>query len=338
MNDKPSSSGKPAAPVKNGKNQKKVLGPVANLEEHVQPEWWKGIFNSLYLKTDSDVVQDARITRREVQWFSEILGLSPDARVLDLCCGQGRHSLEMARRGMQAVEGLDRSHFLIQKARGLARKESLPVRFREGDARRLPFAADAFDAVMILGNSFGYFDTANEDLKVLREVFRVLKPWGKLLIDVSDGDYLRERFQPRSWEWIDDKHFVCRERALSTDGQRLISREVVTHSEKGVLADQFYAERLYGRKELHETMEAAGFSDCTLHGEMATDSQRNQDLGMMERRLVFSSVVRKEWSPIRRRSRESVRHVAVVMGDPGRQDLLEDMDHFASDQGHSFPG
>ena len=68
----------------------KTLGPLPNLEEHVRPDWWRLIFKSLYLKTDGDVVEDPRITEKEVDLFSSFLKLSPRDRVLDLCCGQGR--------------------------------------------------------------------------------------------------------------------------------------------------------------------------------------------------------------------------------------------------------
>ena len=155
----------------------KTLGPVPNLEEHVEPDWWRRIFNSIYLKTDGDVVDDQDITRKEVDLFFRILRLSPEDKILDLCCGQGRHCLELARRGFQSVEGLDRSHYLIQKAKTQAKKEGLNVRFREGDARKLPYLPDSFDVVMVLGNSFGYFETIQDDLRVLKEVSRVLKPW-----------------------------------------------------------------------------------------------------------------------------------------------------------------
>jgi D-alanine-D-alanine ligase len=158
----------------------KPLGPVSNLEEHVRPDWWRKIFNSIYLKTDADVVDDHNITRKEVQCFSEILHLSPDVKILDLCCGHGRHSLELARRGFKYVEGLDRSHYLIQKAKAQAKKEGLSIRFREGDARRLHYLPDTFDAVMLLGNSFGYFETVQDDLRVLKEIFSVMKPQDKL--------------------------------------------------------------------------------------------------------------------------------------------------------------
>jgi len=309
----------------------KSLGSVPNLEEYVQPDWWRRIFNSIYLKTDADVVDDQHITGEEVDLFSEILRLSPEDKILDLCCGQGRHSLELARRGFQNVEGLDRSHYLIQKTKAQAKKERLNVKFREGDARKLPYPPDAFDVVMILGNSFGYFETIQDDMRVLKEVLRVLKPWGRLLIDVADGEYLRESFQPRSWEWIDKKHFVCRERSLSLDKQRIISREVVTHVEKGVIADQFYAERIYTQDSLSELLKTMGFSNITIHGTISPDSQRNQDLGMMERRIIVTTAVRKEWTPIKIKRKMTIRNVVVLLGDPTKPDPLKPLGIFDDD-------
>ncbi len=211
----PSPTDKPPQRKKKIKEKKLFLGPVTDLEQHVRPDWWSKIFNYLYLKTDGDVVDDSSITSSEIDSFLTILKPSSDDRILDLCCGQGRHSMELSRRNFQNVEGLDRSHYLIQKAKSIAKKEDLKVKFKEGDARKIPFSNDSFNIIMVLGNSFGYFDTIQDDLRVLKEVFRTLKPWGKLLIQVTDGEYLKEHFLPRSWEWIDKKHFVCRERSLS---------------------------------------------------------------------------------------------------------------------------
>ncbi len=314
----------------------RTLGPVSDLEEYVKSDWWKGIFNSLYLKTDGDVVADQQITRSEIDRIIQILHLQPDERILDLCCGQGRHALELIQRGYN-VEGLDQSHYLIQRARSTAKKEGLPARFREGDARRLPYRADTYDTILILGNSFGYLDSVAEDLRVLMELRRVLKPWGRVLLDVADGGYLREHFQPRSWEWIDPTMFVCRERSLSLDGQRLISREVITDVDKGVIADQFYAERLYTAGTLRQILERAGFSDIAFH-DIATESRRNQDLGMMERRHIVTAVIKKEWSMAKVRGQERAKHVVVLLGDPTRSDALkpscvfDDDDFYTIDQ------
>ncbi len=318
---KKSSKGKSPQKGRGNFGKKKTLGPVPNLEAYVASDWWWRIFDSIYLKTDSDVVDDQNMTRSEVDLFSDILKLSPEDKVLDLCCSQGRHSLELARRGFQNVEGLDRSHYLIQKAKAVAKKEGLNVRFREGDARKLPYPPDTFDFVLILGNSFGYFETVEDDMRVLKEVFRVLKPWGQLLIDVSDGEYLREHFQPRSWEWIDKNHFVCRERSLSLDKQRLISRELVSHVKKGIIVDQFYAERLYDRESLNELLKTEGFNDITIHAEISPDSQRKLDLGMMEKRLIVIAVVRKEWTPLKRKKK--LKNIVVILGDPTKPDILK---------------
>jgi D-alanine-D-alanine ligase len=308
----------------------KSLGPVPDLEEHVQPDWWRRIFNSIYLKTDGDVIDDVQVTAKEVDLFTDILKLSPQEQILDLCCGQGRIALELARRGFSNVEGLDRSRYLIQKAKIQNKKENLNIKFREGDARKLPYQPDTFDVVMIPGNSFGYFETPQDDVRVLKEVFRVLKPWGKILIDVADGEYQRRRFKPRSWEWIDKNYFVCRERSLSKDKQRLISREVVTHVKKGVIADQFYAERLYTRKNLDELFATAGFRDITVHKEIFADSKRNQDLGMMERRITLTAIARKDWTP-RKKTKALTNNLVVILGDPAKPDPLKPLCVFDDD-------
>ena len=309
----------------------KCLGRVLDLEEHVQSDWWRAIFNSMYLKTDGDVVDDQDITRKEVDLLFKILRLSPEEGILDLCCGQGRHSLELTRRGFQNVEGLDRSHYLIQKARTQAKEEGLIVKFREGDARKLPYPPDTFEVVLILGNSFGYFETTQDDMRVLKEVFRILKPWGRLLIDVADGEYLREHFQPKSWEWMDKKYFVCRERSFSLDRQRLISREIITHVEKGIIVDQFYAERLYGQESLSELLKTAGFRKITVHGTVLSDSKRNEDLGMIKRRIIVSGLVRKEWMSIKVKKKMSSRNVVVILGDPTKADSVKPWGVFDDD-------
>ena len=315
---------------KNGK-AKGSYGPLISLEEHVSIDWWKNIFNSLYLKTDGDVVENNSLTAKEIDEYINILKINKDDKILDLCCGQGRHTFELYKRGFINVEGLDRSHYLIQKAKTHAKNENFDIKFKEGDARKVLYPADNFDIVLILGNSFGYFETVNDDLRVLREVFRILKPYGKLLIDVTDGKYIKDNFQPRSWEWIDKKHFVCRERTLSFDKTRLITREVITHVSKGVIADQFYAERLYDEVSLKELLESVGFVDVKFHGCVFTESLRNQDLGMMEKRIVISAVAKKDWTIVKKRKMNALKKVVVVMGDPKKPDPLKPLSVFDDD-------
>ncbi|SHN20054.1 D-alanine-D-alanine ligase [Cyclobacterium lianum] len=322
---------KTKVPLKKGTTERagKTMGPVKNLEYHLHPEWWKRIFNATYLKTDADVVEDENITRSEINLFHELLDIREGNSLLDLACGQGRHLLELSQRGNYQLFGLDRSRYLTQRAKSIARKKGVAINFKEGDARKLPYANDSFDFVTILGNSFGYFETAEDDVKILREVFRVLKPGGRLLMDVADGSFLRENYTPRSWEWIDKKHFVCRERSLATDNERLISREVVTNTEKGVIVDQFYAERLYTREILADLTGKVGFKDLAFHGNLEVASLRNQDLGMMANRFILTATAKKEWSP--KRKKKDIKNVVVLMGDPGLKDVIKPYAVFDTD-------
>ncbi|XOF33425.1 MAG: methyltransferase domain-containing protein [Candidatus Electrothrix sp. YB6] len=312
-----------------------VLGPVDNLESYVKADWWRHLFNANYLRTDGDVVEDKEITKKEVDIFLNTLDLPKESKILDLCCGQGRHTLEIARRGYSNVVGLDRSHYLINRARKVSRTEGMNVLFKEGDARKLPFPTDEFHAVIIAGNSFGYFDSSKDDARILKEVMRILRPDGRLLIDITDGEYMREHFDARSWEWIDKNYFVCRERSLSENRERLVSREVITHVTKGVIADQFYAERLYSIEELDTLLSKAGFRDCRSCTEVAAESKRNQDLGMMARRVVITGVAHKEWSAVRE-SPDVADSVVVLLGDPGKTDVVKPGANFDDDDFHTI--
>jgi D-alanine-D-alanine ligase len=269
------------------KSRAPASGPLTDLEAQVSPRWWDEIFDELYLKTDGDVVENAELTRRELDLFLELLPLARDAKVLDVCCGQGRHTLELAKRGFANLAGIDRSAFLLRQARFRAQAAGLAVRFHEADARALPVDDESFDAALVLGNSFGYFDRPSDDELMLREIHRALRASGKLLLDVSDGAHVKQHFEPRSWEWIGEDMFTCRERALSAAGDQLITREMTTHVERGVVADRFYAERLYERLEMDALLTRSGFAVLEGPAQFASTSTRNQDLGMMAQRLIF---------------------------------------------------
>jgi D-alanine-D-alanine ligase len=291
------------------------LGPVADLEAHLPQEWWRKLFNALYVKTDGDVVENIENTRREVDFIVAAAAIQTHSTILDLCCGQGRHSLELARRGFRNVTGVDRSRYLVRLARKRAQSEGLQVVFKEGDARNPRLPESSFDCVAIMGNSFGYFSNKQDDERVLTSVGKILRPTGQLVLDITDGAYMAEHFERRSWEWIDEHHFVCRERSISQDGERLISREVIVHDEMGVIADQFYAERLYTRASIARLLEKTGFRNIRHHGHAEAQSDRDQDLGMMARRILLSADAPQ--LPARKsRGKLQQLDITVILGDP----------------------
>src|SRR5262245_6319858 len=126
-------------PARGGRNEggRVTGGAVTGLERHLRPDWWKTLFSAVYLKTDGDVVESAAVTSREVDVFVEALGLETDARILDLCCGQARHLLELARRGFTELTGADRSSYLLRVARKRVRLAGVKIALNEGDARAL---------------------------------------------------------------------------------------------------------------------------------------------------------------------------------------------------------
>lgn len=300
--------------VKN--TQPRTLGPVPDLERHLPENWWKTLFNSVYLKTDGDVVENDANTVKDIDLLIKAAGLEPNDRVLDLCCGQGRHSMELSRRGFKHVTGVDRSRYLIRLARKRAKQQKLDVSFHEGDARKFRIRHQNFHCVALMGNSFGYFDQEEDDLAVIQSVTRALGPGGGLIaLDITNGNWMKENLVPRSWEWIDKNQFVCRERSLSSDGTRLISREVVVHAERGVIVDQFYAERLYSLQSITDLLEQAGYTNIREYSSHDTVSDREQDLGMMACRMFLTA--RSPSYPVKqKKTRVLFPEVTVLMGDP----------------------
>ena len=300
----------------------RTLGPVSDLERHLPSDWWRTLFNAVYLQTDGDVVENDGNTAKDVELLIRAAGLEPNDRVLDLCCGQGRHTIELARRGFRHVTGVDRSRYLVRLARKRARGAGVQASFHEGDARKFRLPEASFNCAALMGNSFGYIDREEDDVAVLAQVRRVLKPNGVLALDLVDGEWMRRNYEPRSWEWIDQNQFVCRERTLAADGQRLITREVVVHAERGVIADQFYAERLYSPQRLEELLDAVGFTGVRLHPGPETESARNQDLGMLARRM-FVTAVAPRLATVAPARRIPFPEVTVIMGDPRLPDEVK---------------
>jgi D-alanine-D-alanine ligase len=314
----------PASKAKRPKRQpaRSCLGPVGDLEAHLPAEWWRKLFNALYVKTDGDVVENSENTRREVDFIMSVAAIQPHSNILDLCCGQGRHCLELARRGFKNVNGVDRSRYLIRLAKKRAQTEGLQVVFKEGDARNPRLPETTFDCVAIMGNSFGYFSNKKDDEKVLSMVGRILRPTGQIILDITDGAFMAEHFERRSWEWIDEHHFVCRERSISQDGDRLISREVIVHDESGVIADQFYAERLYTKDGIARLLEKCGFRNVRHHGTAESQSDRDQDLGMMARRILLTADAPQ--LPARKaKTKVQQIDVTVLLGDPRLPDQVK---------------
>jgi D-alanine-D-alanine ligase len=256
---------------------------------HVDPDWWRSLFDEVYLVTDAPFVCNPKLTRQEVDVVEQVLHLHQSDRILDLCGGQGRHSLELARRGYQHLTVLDYAEFLLQRGRREAAEACLEVTFCQGDARHMTFSAATFDAVLLMANSFGYFADAEDDRRLLCEAWRVLVPGGKLLIDLIDRNVALRHFRTESWHEATDDIVVCWKRELTGDVVRV--REMVLSKASGLLRDRTYAERLYSAESLQTLLSAAGFTDITVqHNAFVHQPNSDTDYGLATNRMITTAI------------------------------------------------
>lgn len=135
---------------------------------------------------------DESIVAREIAFIARQIGRT--GSVLDLCCGPGRHAAPLAERGYDVV-GLD----LDEAALRDARRHALTASFIRGDMRRLPLESSSIDAVLCMWQSFGHFD-ADTNAAALAGMARVLRPGGRLLLDVYHRDFHAARLGERTIE------------------------------------------------------------------------------------------------------------------------------------------
>jgi len=223
--------------------------------------WWDSYFNELYLHMFETLLTPER-TAKEVAGVMILLNLRPGARILDLCCGQGRHAVPLAQAGYR-ITGLDRSSHLLEQAQRSAHEAGVEVQWVQGDMRHLPWQGK-FDACINLFTAFGYFEDEEENRQVLHEVARTLKPGGKFFLDTSNRDYYLLHTLPTGWhrqgeaiilEENDFDPVTCRFTMTFTwvEGSR---RESLTHSV-----------RHYTVPELRDMMDRAGLPPTDLYGD-----------------------------------------------------------------------
>ncbi len=249
----------------------------------VDQDWWKTLFDEVYLLTDARSVCDEDLTRREVDVLLELSPIRVKNRILDLCGGHGRHSLEFLARGFSDVVLMDYSHFLVSTAKQAAREKNKPLQCLQGDARNTGLDSESFDHVLILGNSLGYIHEPDADVCIAREALRLLKPGGWFLVDVSDPSNAWGAWNPMAWHEIGGDIVTCRQRERK---DRLVNvREMVLSKKEGLLRDQTYSIRYYTPQALEELLQKAGFSETRVHTDFSPH-EKEGDFGFMNHRMI----------------------------------------------------
>jgi SAM-dependent methyltransferase len=201
--------------------------------------------------------------KAEAEQVIKLLGISENARVLDLCCGAGRHSLELARMGFDVV-GIDRTASFIEKAKRKAGEAGLKVTFIVDDMRSF-CQPDDFDVVMNLFGSFGYFENPDDDRQVVKNMVASLRPGGKLLIETMGKEIAAREFQERVW-WEDGDALVLAERKPQQNWSRMQTRWIVIKGDQRV--EHTVSVRSYSAVELSSLLSDCGFTDVQVYGDL----------------------------------------------------------------------
>jgi SAM-dependent methyltransferase len=201
---------------------------------------------------------------QEVDALLPMLGLEPGAAVLDLCCGVGRHSLELARRGYR-VTGVDRTAAYLHTARARAAAEALAVEWVQADMREFA-RPEAFDAAINLFTSFGYFEDPDKDRRVADNLFYSLKPGGTLVIEMMGKEVLARIFLPRDWQELADGTLFLQERQVKRDWTWIENRWILVKD--GWQVEYTLGHRLYDGAGLRTLLLDAGFESVALHGDL----------------------------------------------------------------------
>jgi SAM-dependent methyltransferase len=223
-------------------------------------EWWRSWFGPGYLALYDDYL--AERTPVEIDQLEALLALRPPRRILDLPCGQGRHAIELARRGYD-VTGADLSPYLLGVAEERGRARGVRVRWLSADMRQ-PIAGETFDVVLNLFTSLGYFADEADDRMVVGAAAAMLRPGGRFVLELLNGERVMAHFQEQEWFSVGQAAVVER-RSLDRSARRMVvERTVTTPKDEDV---SLHALRLYTRHDVDELLRAAGFGRIDLYGD-----------------------------------------------------------------------
>jgi SAM-dependent methyltransferase len=229
--------------------------------EKRKKEWFDD--EALWRETYAYIFPEERFASA-VETIEKVLTLvQPRGRTaLDLACGPGRCSVPLSKRGF-AVTGVDSTAFLLKKAKERARKERVKVEWVLRDMRDF-IRPDTYDLALSVFTSFGYFDDVGEDVAVLRNVFKSLRPGGAFFLDVNGKEVLARKYLPSSVEKLPDGSILIERREIQDGWARIRNEWTVIRDGK---ARTFPVNiNMYSGQELRDRLEGSGFVAVKLYG------------------------------------------------------------------------
>jgi SAM-dependent methyltransferase len=244
------------------------------------PPWYREFFGEEYFRLFDGALTPER-TAREVEGIVKLLNLPPGSQILDLCCGHGRIAIPLAQRGYR-MTGLDLSEPFLERAKADAACAGVSIDWLRSDMREIPFDA-AFDAVINIFTAFAYLESEEDDLQVLRQVRKALKPGGRFLLETNHRENVVRRFLPAEITRWEDGTLVLNERSFSLLTSRYDGRWTLIRPD-GSRREYCTSKRLYSLTEFARLFTAAGlelrgYFGGLDGGEMTLESRRLALLG-----------------------------------------------------------
>ena len=186
-------------------------------------------------------------------------------RLLDLCCGPGRHAVPLRKAGFD-VTGVDRSQFLLEQARAYAADQGIDVEWVRRDMREF-VRSGSFDLAICMFTSFGFFEDASDNLRVLENVFRSLRPGGCFVLDVMGKERIARVFAPVGATEHPEAGTRFERRSVADDWSKMDNTWTLVKD--GVARDFHLRHWLYSGQELKAMLLEAGFPDVRLVGDLS---------------------------------------------------------------------
>jgi len=226
-------------------------------------ETWDAFFSDFYLRAFAGDERDAEAQEQALA-AARLTGCPEGGELLDVPCGFGRHSIPLAEAGYR-VTGVDRSAVLLDEARRRTGGGRRPE-FVRADYRELPFADASFDAALNLFSSLGYLGDA-EDTRALTEIGRVLRPGGRLVVEIQHRDVLVRSFVERDWRLLGEGRLLLEQRTFDpADGVAQVTQTVIESD--GRRESRPFSIRVYTATELLRMIGEAGFADAKCYGSL----------------------------------------------------------------------
>ncbi len=241
-------------------------------------EWFEEWFNTEEYQNVYRHRDDAD-AERLVKMILAGTGLDHRARVIDLACGTGRHSIQFAEKGFD-VTAVDLSENLLNVASKTAKCQGLKIKFVNGDLRKFCITSK-FDLAVNLFTSFGYFETDDENFSLFSIAYNLLNPGGYFVIDYFNANYLRNNLIPHS-EDISHEEKIIQERRII--GDRVIKDIII--NKKGIRKNFRESVRMYTVSELKDRLEKSGLRITRMYGDF--DGSKF-DLNSSPRIIIISS-------------------------------------------------